>query len=423
MKQGALVNRIIMLALSLALLLYLGVYAWRALRNPYTMVLSYSYTVDDTMEATGYLAREEQVILSSGGIVDPLPNEGEKVARGEAVAVVYQSEAAAQRRQEIHALELELEQLEYARSAGDSVAGSSKLSQEILDAIVTLRASVSAGDLTRLEDQSLALKSLVYKREAAYGEGADSSEGLSASIAAVQTQLTTLKSQAAQDTGRVTVDRSGIFSGQVDGYEALLTPAALETLTPSALDKLAGQKATVDANAVGKLITDTTWYFVCALTEAEAARLTEGRTVSVRFSLDWSGEVPMKVERIGAPEQGRMPVIFSSTRFLSDTTLLRRQSVDILFHTQSGIRIPKQALRVETREVTDPETDQIRQEQITGVYAHISGRAEFKPVQVLDERDDFCIVTPVNPDSKKALRAGDEIIISSEPLFDGKVID
>ena len=46
MKQGTLINRIVMLLLLAAVLVYLGVSAWRSFRDPYTLVLSYAYTVD-----------------------------------------------------------------------------------------------------------------------------------------------------------------------------------------------------------------------------------------------------------------------------------------------------------------------------------------------------------------------------------------
>ena len=130
----------------------------------------------------------------------------------------------------------------------------------------------------------------------------------------------------------------------------------------------------------------------------------------------------MRVERIGAPEVGRVAVLLSSNRFLSDTTLLRRQTVDIIFYSQSGIRVPKAAIRVEEQTVTDPDTGEEAVTQVIGVYALVSGRAEFKAVTILDERDDFCIVEPVNIEAKKALRAGDEIILAAADLFDGKVI-
>ena len=422
MKQGTLVNRIVMLSLLGAILIYLGVYIYRAFTDPYPTVLSYDYTVDETMEATGFLARSETVISGVGGIVDPLVDEGEKVARGQAVAAVYQSQAAEQRRQQIQALELELEQLEYARDAGGSAAGSAQISGEIVDALAALRASAASGDLTRLEDQSLALKSLVYKREAAFGTGSTGAEGVSAAIQDVQGQIDALNAQAAQDTSRVTAQQAGIFSAQVDGYEGLLTPEGLEALSPTDLDGLAAQSVSGDGGAVGKLITDSTWYFICPLTEEQAKRLTEGSTVQVRFSRDWSGQVPMTVERISAPEEGRVAVILSSTRFLSDTTLLRRQTVEIVFSSQSGIRVPKAAIRVDKRQIENEDTGEIETEDVTGVYALVGGRAEFKPVTVLAQREDYCLVEPMDDKVKTALRAGDEIIIASAEIFDGMVI-
>ena len=97
---------------------------------------------------------------------------------------------------------------------------------------------------------------------------------------------------------------------------------------------------------MGKLVTDATWYFVCAMGEEEAGRLIEGRTVTVRFSRDWSGEVDMKVERVGeTPENGRVAVVLSSDRYLSETTLLRKQTVELVFDSQTGIRVPTQSVR------------------------------------------------------------------------------
>ena len=107
MKQGTLINRIVMLLLLAAVLVYLGVSAWRSFRDPYTLVLSYAYTVDDSLEATGFLVREERVLASPGGIVDLLPEEGEKVSRGETVALLYQNDSGLARKEELQSLTME----------------------------------------------------------------------------------------------------------------------------------------------------------------------------------------------------------------------------------------------------------------------------------------------------------------------------
>ena len=74
--------------------------------------------------------------------------------------------------------------------------------QQVIQAIVDLHASVSAGDLTNLEDQTMKLKSLVYKRDYTFsGTGEEAAASIQASIDAVNAQISALSSQAAQNTG------------------------------------------------------------------------------------------------------------------------------------------------------------------------------------------------------------------------------
>lgn len=427
MKQGTLNSKIVILALLAAVVVYLGVSAWQSFRDPFTTAATYSYTVDDSVEITGFLVREEQVLANTGGVVELVPQEGEKVAKGGTVALLYQNSSGLEQKQQLQQLQLEKEQLEYALERSDVGGGDSgQLSQQVLDAIVSLRASVAEGDLTGLESQALELKSLIYKREYAYTdteeEGGDSAADLQAALDSVNSQISALSAQAAQSTSRITASQSGTFSGYVDGYESLLTPDMLETITPSQLTQLAKDRPQEDTTAVGKLITDTTWYFACALSEEDAERLVEGRKVTVRFSRDWSGEVSMTIERVGDPENGQCAVVLSSDKYLADTTLLRRQTVELVFDSVTGVRVPKEAIRVEQRTVTDEETGEESQASVTGVYALVGEQAEFKPVTILKQGDTFTLVEAADTSDRKGLRAGDIVIVAAEDLYDGKVI-
>ena len=427
MKQGSLNARIIMLVVLAAVVITIAASALSSLRELYPTVLAYSYTVDDSVEATGFLVRQETVLPGQGGTVEVLPDEGEKVSRGETVALLYQSDAGLAQRETLQQLMMEQEQLEYALAQSGGSGDSAQLSDRVADAIAGLRGAAASGDLTGLESQTMELKSLIYKRSYTLGqEGEDSAAALQASLDNVKAQIQSLTAQASQNTSRVTAAQSGIFSGLVDGYESLITPDMLEALTASQLKDLASQKPAEDSSAIGKLITNSTWYFACTLPEADTARLVEGRSVTVRFSRDWSGEVDMKVERLGDPEEGGV-VVLSSDKFLSDITLLRRQTVELIFDTVTGIRLPKEALRVDQQTVTDSETGEQTQVSVTGVYALVGQQAEFKPVTVLDEEDSYILVAPITStvpsQAKKALRAGDKIIISSGELYDGKVIE
>mgnify|MGYP004507963157 CR=1 FL=1 len=412
MKQGTVVNRIVMLLFLAAIVIYFGGAAWRGLRNPYSMVQTYPFAVEDTVEATGYLVREEQVLTGSGDIVRLIPSEGEKVAAGAVVALLYADEESLERSDQLKILQVEVEQLSAAIAAGASGQEEGSSGQEVADTMIALRSAVAAGDLTRLESQVTAFKSAVYQRAQRYG----SADDLSAALASAQAEIDRLQAQTTPNTGQVAVTQSGIFSGQVDGYEGILTPEGLALLHPSEVDKLESRAAEVGSSAVGKLITDSVWYFICPLSEADGARLTEGGKVTVRFSRDWSGEVDMTVEHISSPENGRVAVTFSSNRFLSDTTLLRRQTVELIFDKQTGIRVPTAAVRM-------------GENGTTGVYVQVGVTAEFKPVDVLAQGEDYYLVKPVLPENatdkteKKALRAGDIVIIASEDIWDGKVLE
>ena len=431
MKQGTLLNKVVMTLFFAAIILYMGGAAWRGLRDPYPTVQAYTYVVEDTMEATGYLVRQEQVIhgwtIQAEGTeatVRLLPSEGEKIAAGTTVALLYSDGAAMERSQRLETLEAEAAQLREAITAGENGQGE-QIGRKVTSSMVALRRAVEAGDFTRLESQVGTFKSAVYQQAQRYGNGDD----LAAALAAAQNEINTLRALTPQEGVRVTVPQSGIFSGQVDGYETVLVPEIMEGVTPSLLDSLESRAVEEDSSALGKLITNSQWYFIFSLGEEQAKRLTVGRAVPVRFSRDWSGTVDMTVERISLPENGRVAVILSTRKFLSETTLLRRQTVELIFDSQMGIRVPLGAVRVEEQTETDKESGETRTVQVTGVYVQVGAFAEFKPVTVLAQGEDYYMVRPLLPENadtvqqKLALRAGDSVIIASEEIWDGKVIE
>lgn len=407
MKQGTAINRIVMLAIGLALLLYFGGAAWRAFQDPYPTARAYAYGVDDTVEATGWLCRTEAVITGSGGVVRVLPGEGDKVAAGATVARLYADRESVERSERLESLREEIGQMEAAMEAAGS-PNQTEILTGTVDALVELRAAVAGGDFTRLESQTAEFKGAVYQQALRYGSAGD----LETALASVRQQAQELEAQSGQDTGRVTVGQSGVFSGQADGYEGVLTPGALADLTPSALDGLSAQP--IPGDAIGKLITDSKWYFICPMSQSSADRLVEGSAITARFSRDWSGEVEMTVERVGPAENGRRAVTLSSNRYLSQVTLLRRQTVELVFSTRSGIRVPTQAVRVE--------------EGQSVVYVQVGVLAERKPVNVLAQGEDYYLVEPVVEEAtqtqeRKALRSGDPVIIANQEIWDGKVVE
>lgn len=420
MKQGKSVITFAMAAIAVALVIYFGFYVAKVFSEPYTTALAYTYTSNDSAEAVGILVRQETVLPAQTGIVDVTRSEGEKVGVGQSVAQVYRDSQAQNNQADLEALADQIQLLEYS-SDGGGVDSAAKLDENILQAVTALHAASGVGDYNQLEDQARTLKSTVLKRGYVYGNGLGSEE-LTQKLNDLKSQYAALKQQTSSSTSSVRAPQSGVFSTLVDGYETAVTPQTVFQLTPSSLSALLAGQGKESGGGMGKLITSTRWYFAAALPVSVAERLKEGSTATLRFSGDFDQDIDMRVDQIGEAEGDKSVVVFSTDRYLSQTTLLRQQTAELIFNSWSGLRIPKQALRMEKSTYTDKETGQEVQNNRLGVYALLGGRAEFKTVEVVTEGDDYYVVRSTT-DESDALRAGDEVIVRATELYDGQLLE
>lgn len=422
MKQGNSIITLVMVLLAVMLTGYLGYHVWDTFDTPYTTTVAYSYTLNDSLEANGLIIRQEQTLPAQSGIVDLARGEGERVAKGQQIALVYQTSQAQQSQAEQETLAREMEALEFALVQGGDAVSVARLDEDILQALVALRKAAALQDFSSLEDQVLTVKSSVLTRDVTFGQdqtGAD----LKARLQTLSGQLSALRSQSAGATARVTAPVSGVFSVLVDGYEGLSPQQLLdENQDFAALQALlsGGGQSPAD-NAMGKLITANRWYFAAAFPLEQAQRLIVGHAVTARFSGDFSQDVEMEVERVVSGENQAI-VVLATDDYLSDTTLLRRQTVELIFDSAQGIRIPKACLRMETEEVELEDSSKTEVRNLFGVYAIVNGRAVFKEAEILSEGEDFYVVRAAT-EGKNALRAGDEIVLRGKGLYSGKLME
>ncbi len=419
MKESTLATKVMIGILCVGVLLYLALYFILGFRNEVATTIAYDYSVNVGTEATAILVREETVLTSSGTYVDYVLSDGEKAAANSTVALIYSDPSALDTRQEIRTVESELEQLEYALSTGTQAVDSSKLDKQVVNSIVALRSLAAGGDLSSLDDSILTLRTMVFQRDYTYGD-TGAAEQLQLLILEKQSLLKTLESSLRQVSQTVRTPVSGVFASEADGYESILTPAMLSTLSLSQLEELLDGKVSAPDHAVGKVITDSTWYLAALFDSTDKLNLIIGKTYTISFSHDYYGDIKMTLERLETAGDQTMAV-FSSRSKLSEVALLRIQEVDLVAEELSGIRIPRKALRVETKTVTkeDGSTTQVNS---YGVYTIVGSQAEWQDVNVLYTGDTYYLVEPVNESDSGRLRAGDTVILSSTGLYDGKVV-
>ncbi|NJE74963.1 hypothetical protein E0L15_10175 [Pseudoflavonifractor sp. SW1122] len=420
MKESTLVNKVIIGVICAAVILYFAVYLALGFKPDLVTTTAYAYSVDIGTEASALLVRDEQVISTTGQYVDILLDEGEKVSKGGQIALIHASQDSLETRQTIQSLEAEIQQLEYSLSTGTQATNSSKLDEEVISSMVAIRSLAASGDLSTLEDSALHLRTMVFQRDYSYGNTQAATQ-IKQLISDKQKQLDSLNASLSQVSQTITSPASGCFSGEVDGFESLITPSMLSSLTMQQLNELLHKEVADPPAALGKVVTNNTWYLATLIDQPSVEGLLEGKTYKISFSDDYYGMISMNLERL-VMENDQTMAIFSTNTNLSDTTLLRQQTVDIIAQQVEGIRIPRQALRVNTETVTD---DQGNQSQVNsyGVYTVVGTQAEWQEVKVVYSDDDsFYLVQPVDETASSRLRAGDEVILNTTNITDGMVV-
>ena len=425
MRERTLGTKILLALVTLGVLAYFAIQAVRYFGDPLTTTMAYQYEVELSTAMSGYVVRDELVLPDdTNGLLQQQRSEGERVSDGGTVALVYADQASLDLQQQIQALQTQIEQLQYAEEAALGAEVTLRLDTQILQSIQDYRKALAADRLDTAEDVGAELRSLVMKRDYTYADTAD----LSAQMEELQSQLNSLRAQAGSSVRRITAPQAGLYSAVVDGYEAVLTPESLEGLTPSRMAALQPDGSGLP-NHVGKLVLGDTWYYAAAVTESEAQTLAESGNLKLRFAKGVSRDLDVELMYISEAENGRVAVIFQGDTYLSDLTLLRQQSAEVIRQTITGIRVPIEAVRVRERTVTDEDgAESVVSE--TGVYCVVGMEARFKPVDVLYSGDDFALVRSTLDAAEEVtetqetlrLRAGDEIIITAYDLYDGKVI-
>ena len=424
MKNKTLGMKILLAVVTLGVLGYFAIQAVRYFGDPLTTTLAHPYEVLMASGHSGYVVREETVLPDdTSGLLQLQRAEGERVSAGGVIAVAYADQATLDRQQEIQSLETQIEQLQYAADAALGAEVSLRLDTQILQDIIDYRTALAADRLDQAEDCGQSLRSLVLKRDYTYSDTTD----FSAQVAELQSQLNQLRSQTGASTRRITAPQAGLYSAVVDGYETVLTPQALETLTPSQFSEL--EPDTSVSSTVGKLILGDTWYYAAVMDQEEAQLLQESGSLQLRFAKGIGQDLDVSLTRVSEPEDGQVVAVFRGNTYLSELTLLRRQSAEVIRETESGIRVPIEAVRLVEETVTGEDGTETTVSR-TGVYCIVGLEARFKPVDVVYQNEEFALVRSslegadgmTTAQEEIRLREGDEVIVTARDLYDGKII-
>ena len=394
--------RVLAIVILAGIVLYFGAQVVHYADDPLSTTRAYEARTEESIHTEGWMVREEQPFHIDGGILSHPVQEGEHVGAGQTIAVAYHSAGALDTVKAVEEKTLRLQQLEFALETYLDPDAALKLDGSIADGLLTLRGNVSDGDYISASEQLSTLKADILKRSHSYSSGTE----IQAEIDAVSSELAGLKAKLS-NAETVRAARPGTYSATADGYESVLTPEFLENVTPAALAQIQKKEEPADA---GKLIYGDTWYYTAVVDEADAGRIRECGTVTLRFAKGLDRDVKVSVSSVSEPENGRCAVVLKCRKYMAELTRLRQVQAEVILHSYSGLRVPANALRMDG-------------EGRGGVYCLVGYASQFKPVEVVWQGDGYSLLRPAeDATDRRLLRAGDEVIITADELHDGKII-
>ena len=408
MKSDRFIIQTISAVLCLFLLIHVTFHSVNLDSNPYQTEVALTYSISDSAEASGVIVREEQVISgqASGGVVSYQQSDGTVVRKGSVIAEVYNSSNDISIRRQIRALEEQIAALSKVSDARSAEYSSTEtINRQINAEIDDYIALIHQGQVSDLSDSKAELLYLLSQKDVVMGEA----ESYASRITQLQTEVDSLNTRLSGSLVQYTSPEIGYFARMTDGYEAVLTPNSINTMTVEQLRTFSREKVVFDNSNLGKIVTDHHWYYAAVLPAADAEKFILGDTVYLNFNMYNITQIPFTVKEVRTDESDpdHCMVLLSTSHMVPELLMVRNPSVQIDFTSYTGLRVPAKAKRYEGQQV--------------GVYVQDGDVVRFKTINIIYENSEF-ILCGANPDLKRPLEIYDQVIVEGTDLSDGKPV-
>lgn len=401
MKLG---NRLAIIGAALLVVLflvYIGFQVANNLSEQTVTIDAVEVTVEDKVSAEGAFLRDQVNIPGGDGqSAEYLVGDGEKVAAGQPLAIYFDSESALLEYRRCQALRDKLSALDYARESIAGGADSLKMDELIWRQVAAINRDLSGGKPDQTAEQYARLRQLIISRSATKEDAAKLNEA----IEELKREIAQGEKALGGGSRVVYSPASGYFMNFCDGYETVLTAAERDKLSP---DQILNAKAAPDTNALGSVTNAFEWYYAAVVSEKEAQQIRERKSSAVYFPELAVTPLEMELVSIRNSGEGRFVVLLRSGVIDGTYLSARRQPIDFVIGSYTGIKVPTEALRQENGE--------------WGVYVLDGSVAKFKPISWVYHTKSYFIV-PCAESAKDGLYRFDKIILKAKGLADDKVL-
>lgn len=388
--------------LLLLVVVYMGYQVMENLTEKIVTADALEVTAQDKISATGIFVRQETPLYpQQGGTVAFLADEGEKVAKGQAVAQFFTDENQLALYRQSQSLGEEIESVKYAFTHMTDGSDGVKLDSLIKMNMLQLGAKLDQGLVSQAEEYSSKLDAMIVQRGVAQKGDTD--------YAAILQELESQKAQidaSLQGGAAVTAPAAGYFVGRTDGCEESLTPESLKTLSADAITQVV-ERQEASSEAIGKVVDGYSWYFAAQVTADEAKRLKEVSKVTLRFPQLLAEDISCSVYDVHQDESGEWVAVFESGYMNAALLMARDQPADIILRSYTGLKVPKEALRQ-------------NEDGEWGAYCLEGAQVVFKKITILFQTDSFYVAKDTGKNGE--LTRYDKMVVKAKDIENRKVV-
>jgi len=383
--------------------------------------------ISDTVDADGVLLFDESYVAGSGNL-GYLAADGERVSAGTAVAEIYSNASQATLRQQLTQLNDQIDLLQ--RSQNTAALQLDSLLKERAGALYDLLDTLDDGDYEAVDDDSNAYQLAQNKLWVVTGDAAnftDQITTLAQQAQSVQAQLGSPTQIAAPQTGYfVRASGSGRLNAGADDILALSAQELQGYLDSDPVVALDG--------CAGKIVAGFTWRYVgvCSAKQGEKLLGQDGKPLRSAVEISFPGRMENGLKATVAEvsmdaDSGLARFVLTCNSINGDVLCLNRAAARISVGERSGLRVPAAAVHYLKEDGTEAETQ--GENYVPGVYVKLGNIARFCRIDPVDADHplitdgDYILVLPEGTEgSVSKVRLYDEIIVSGQNLYDGKLL-
>lgn len=268
-------------------LIIVGVFMYQVYKINYSPVkteIALEKTVSNSVSTSAFVVRDETPIKANvTGTLVPLVEDGKRVANGDDVAVVFDSENAARNYNELKKVK---EDIAYYSSLQNKVGVQTNdvetLDNRIYSACDDLVSAINTGEVDNYSEKESTLRDAITSRQLSTGTVIDPTQKLSE----LNTRLNELQKNEGGYT-KIQANNPGYYISTVDGYENAVSYTGVLNLTTDKIDALIDGSTLPNADNssyMGKLVDAFNWYILCVIDYKDAASLKVGGKITVEFS-------------------------------------------------------------------------------------------------------------------------------------------